>query len=408
MQERKTIKRPIFIGIFSIGTLICFFVWFNLLCQDIEGLQRNLFFANREDWFMDFFNTLYYSIGKTPYNWGYVAARNYLPISYMLVYPFSKLFPYNTEDWPYTYLARYNSLAMVGLVVFLVASFGFLFHCLYKSAKGSEIEKFALMAAFFLNGVILYNFERANLLIVSTAFLCVYLILIDSENKIYRHVGYMSLALSAAFKIFPAIFGVILIYKKRFKDAAITLVYGVLVAFLPFFWLEGPVTTNLKLFWEALRIHGEEYADGSIGLFAKTFFYDAVPTSVAATVIFTLLPLVLAYFHRDWWKQVMLLSLALLMPSGQMEYYCILYLFFPMVLFFNEEKHNPLHLIWVFIFIAMLSPIQFETEKLNAMGLLNTVCVVSYAYLSIEGLVRMILTVTKAHKKPKIQEEVKA
>ena len=357
---------------------------------------------------MDFFNTLYYSIGKTPYNWGYVAARNYLPISYMLVYPFSKLFPYNTEDWPYTYLARYNSLAMVGLVVFLVASFGFLFHCLYKSAKGSEIEKFALMAAFFLNGVILYNFERANLLIVSTAFLCVYLILIDSENKIYRHVGYMSLALSAAFKIFPAIFGVILIYKKRFKDAAITLVYGVLVAFLPFFWLEGPVTTNLKLFWEALRIHGEEYADGSIGLFAKTFFYDAVPTSVAATVIFTLLPLVLAYFHRDWWKQVMLLSLSLLMPSGQMEYYCILYLFFPMVLFFNEEKHNPLHLIWIFIFIAMLSPIQFETEKLNAMGLLNTVCVVSYAYLSIEGLVRMILTVTKAHKKPKIQKEVKA
>ena len=216
------------------------------------------------------------------------------------------------------------------------------------------------------------------------------------------------MALSAAFKIFPALFGVILIYKKRFKDAVFTCIYGIIAAILPFFWLEGSVKHNIKLFIEALKTHGEEYADGNIGLFARTLFYDAVPTTVTATVIFTVLPLILAYFHRDRWKQVMLLSLALLMPSGQMEYYCILYLFFPMVLFFNEEKHNPLHLIWVFIFIAMLSPIQFETEKLNAMGLLNTVCVVSYAYLSIEGLVRMILTVTKAHKKPKIQEEVKA
>lgn len=400
MEDRKQLKRPVLIGIFTAGTLICFFVWINLLFQDIYGLQRNLFFPNREDWFMDFFNTLYFSIGKTPYSWGNVAVRNYLPISYMLVYPFSKLFPYNTEDWPYTYLARYDSLAMVGLVVFLVASFGFFFHCLYKEAKGREWEKIALMIAFFLNGVILYNFERANTLIVSTAFLCTYLILVNSDKKIYRHIGYMSLALSAAFKIFPALFGVILIYKKRFKDAVFTCVYGIIAAILPFFWLEGSVKHNIKLFIEALKTHGEEYADGNIGLFARTLFYDAVPTTVTATVIFTVLPLILAYFHRDLWKQVMLLSLALLMPSGQMEYYCILYLFFPMLLFFNEEKHNPLHIIWVLMFIAILSPIQFESGDLSNTILLNTLCVASYAYLLIEGFVRVFMCIKK---KPAIE-----
>ena len=210
----------------------------------------------------------------------------------------------------------------------------------------------------------------------------------------------MSLALSAAFKIFPALFGIILIYKKRFKDAVFTCIYGIMAAILPFFWLEGSVKHNIKLFIEALKTHGEEYADGNIGLFARTLFYDAVPTTVTATVIFTVLPLILAYFHRDWWKQVMLLSLALLMPSGQMEYYCILYLFFPMLLFFNEEKHNPLHIIWVLVFIAILSPIQFESGDLNNTILLNTLCVASYAYLLIEGFVRVFMCIKK---KPAIE-----
>lgn len=405
MRDPKTLKRPVFIATFVIGTIACFAVWLNLLFQDIYGPQRNLFFANREDWFMDFFNTLYFSIGKTPYTWGDVASRNYLPISYMMLYPFTKLFPYNTEDWPYTYLARYDGLAMVGLVIFIMASFGFLYHCLYKAAKGSELEKIGLMAAFFLNGVILYNFERANTIIVSVALLIVYLILIDSENKAYRHIGYISLALSASFKIFPAIFGVLLIYKKRYKDAAITLVYGVLAAVLPFVWLEGSVKSNIKLFIDALKVHGENYGDGNIGLFANTLFYEATPTTVTATAIFTVLPLILAFFLRDKWKQIMLLSLALLMPSGQMEYYCLLYLFFPMLLFFNEEKHNPFHILWVLIFIVILSPIQFETETFNNTILLNTVCVVSYAYLLVEGLLRIFLNRKKSTVKTQTAEE---
>ncbi len=127
-----------------------------------------------------------------------------------------------------------------------------------------------------------------------------------------------------------------MIYKKRYRDAAITLVYGVLAAFLPFVWLEGSTKSNIKLFIDALKVHGESYADGNIGLFANTLFYEATPTTVSAIAIFTVLPLILAFFLRDKWKQIMLLSLALLMPSGQMEYYCLLYLFFPMLLFFNE------------------------------------------------------------------------
>ena len=89
------------------------------------------------------------------------------------------------------------------------------------------------------------------------------------------------------------------IYKKRYKDAAITLVYGVLAAFIPFVWLEGSTKSNIKLFIDAFKVHGESYADGNIGLFANTLFYEATPTTVTATALFTVLPLILAFFLRE-------------------------------------------------------------------------------------------------------------
>ncbi len=77
-----------------------------------------------------------------------------------------------------------------------------------------------------------------------------------------------------------------------------------------------------------------------------------------------------------------------------------------MLLFFNEEKHNPFHLLWVFIFIVILSPIRFETENFNNTILLNTLCVVSYAYLLVEGVVRIFVNRKKTPVVKKVTDDI--
>ena len=103
----NNIKKNWDIYLFSILTLGLFLFWYVLFARDPNGSQSNVFFSNATDWFMDYFNTVYMTVGKSPYTWGYLPARNYLPIAYLLLYPASFLFEYDIEDVSTSYDASY-------------------------------------------------------------------------------------------------------------------------------------------------------------------------------------------------------------------------------------------------------------------------------------------------------------
>ena len=72
----NNIKKNWDIYLFSILTLGLFLFWYVLFARDPNGSQSNVFFSNATDWFMDYFNTVYMTVGKSPYTWGYLPARN--------------------------------------------------------------------------------------------------------------------------------------------------------------------------------------------------------------------------------------------------------------------------------------------------------------------------------------------
>ena len=217
----KHIIRKLFIVI-NFGL---FFLWGYLLFHGIiygpDSGQRGVFFGGSDDWFMDFYNVIYFSVGKSPYSWGYSAHRPYLPLSYMILYPLTVFYSYDSLEWGVQYMSRYNQLMAIAGAVYLVISFGILFYCLYKACKNTEIEKIFILAALFCSGITIFNFDRANLIILSAALSCIFLMTYDSGNRLYRHLGFMSLAISAALKLFPALFGVVLLYKKQYKDVSL-------------------------------------------------------------------------------------------------------------------------------------------------------------------------------------------
>ena len=69
----------------------------------------------------------------------------------------------------------------------------------------------------------------------------------NSEKEIVKHIAFISLAVSASIKIYPALFGLILIRDKRWKDALICCMYGIIIFLAPFMFFGGIKNVGLMI-----------------------------------------------------------------------------------------------------------------------------------------------------------------
>ena len=173
--------------IFGIVFSLFFFVWLYLFMKDISGSQRGLFLTDSNDFFMDWFNVVYYSIGKKPYIWGLTEERSLPPLTFLLLYPFSKLYEYDVSGWvegETRYSARYTQLPMAAFIAVLLISYLLLFYSLYKSSRaGNDLKKAFLFFVLFLSGVNLYCIERGNLQVITAAAVFLYIYLLDRDER---------------------------------------------------------------------------------------------------------------------------------------------------------------------------------------------------------------------------------
>ena len=211
----------------------------------------------------------------------------------------------------------------------------------------------------------------------------VYYYLLDSNSVYLRNIGLFCLSLASALKIFPAIFGVLLLHRKRYKDALLCGCYGIFLAIVPFFWLKGDFFENVWAYMAALKAHAVVFSEGNIGLGAPLLFLGgtSIPQSIlcAITVIAALLSVNIG---REW-KKILLISLSFMLCSGQQGFYCLIILFLPIVLFLNDEIHVITDWGYLAGFVAILIPLQFSLFEgmINNIRMTNTICVSMFIVL---------------------------
>lgn len=369
--------------VFILCILFCVAIWFILLVHNPDGLQRAVFFQDENDWFMDFYNTVYFAVGRTPYSWGWLPVRSYLPIGYILVYPFSFLYKYDVSNWGTAYASRYSQLSAIAGVVFILFSVIFAFSVLYSMMKKRTVIRMGILFAMLSSSVMLFNYDRANEIILTAGLVFVYYYLLDSNSVYLRNIGLFCLSLASALKIFPAIFGVLLLHRKRYKDALLCGCYGIFLAIVPFFWLKGDFFENVWAYMAALKAHAVVFSEGNIGLGAPLLFLGgtSIPQSIlcAITVIAALLSVNIG---REW-KKILLISLSFMLCSGQQGFYCLIILFLPIVLFLNDEIHVITDWGYLAGFVAILIPLQFSLFEgmINNIRMTNTICVSMFIVL---------------------------
>lgn len=188
------------------------------------------FIKNSSDTGMDYFNMLACLDKHNPYK----MQVNYPPMCFLILKFVYRLIPtsFRGRDANGFY---YRELmhAQIIYVLFMLIAFYCMIELIKYSYLGSDRDKRLFAGGIVFSGPLLFTLERGNLIIISFIGLLFFINLYDSEEKRKRWCAYLALSFSAAIKIYPALFGLLILYKKRYKEAIQTIIVGLVIFVAP-------------------------------------------------------------------------------------------------------------------------------------------------------------------------------
>ena len=150
---------------------------------------------------------------------------NYPPLA-VFFYKFLNLFLSSNEtqiDYSWFYIQTIFFIYFILATFILVADFTNLpIH-----------EKIFFSISIFLSGPVLFSFCRMNIVLITLPLVLFFIIFHNSKNKILQELSLIMLAIAGNLKLYPSIFGIILIKEKKWKPGFRCLTYGILLFILP-------------------------------------------------------------------------------------------------------------------------------------------------------------------------------
>lgn len=355
-----------------------------------SNAQYNIFFLSTKNMFADFYNPIKYSFDKNPYqfNLGLVAdpERAYPPFAYLLFYVFARYSNFSSLS---ALAAWQDSVLLTISIIFFSFIILLFFIQLYEKLNLKVTEKLLVIFVLFFSSVFLFSIERGNIVILSALLSSFYLFNYSHESKIVRESAFIALAMSAGIKIFPAIFGMLLIYEKRYLEAFRLVIYGLLFFFLPFLFFEGGFY-NIILFFNNTIVSTLKYNYAQFPRYGFRYwitylnnqdFIDFVyATAVYFQLILVLFSLYIMKVSKSSINRIFLLTLILMIFPVNSAQYNGLYLFVYIVLFLNRIDYKKSDIVYAILIFFFLNPYQFLINGFNFTLLLQNLSV-SFMFL---------------------------
>ena len=349
------------------------------------SIRESLFWNGvYSDHIMDFVNTL-----RDSRDFSWVWQRNviYPPLSVLLMHFLSRLIPAPLINSRFVKRYLTQGSAALHTVYFAFAALCILLlgWALEKYMREKKISPRRYAAIFFLivNFPVIYCLERGNLSLLAMTLCCIFIFFRNSESAKVREISYLCLAAAAGLKLFPALFGILLLYDKKFKAAARTVCYGIAAVLLPYLLMllltpsEGTIAQRMAQKLGAVMANGgllsvfprltassEIDQNGTIFRFIQNLFRwntgkrDFTFDSTSIMNVFYLLAragvlpektakligyivfgvaeagaAVMGYFSKREWQRVFFVSYLMLNIHAISMHYTLIYLIAPLALF---------------------------------------------------------------------------
>lgn len=333
---------------------------------------NQIIFHDINDYFMDFYNSIYHA-NNDPY-----ALRSIYPPFTYLIYKFFSIFISNDIISHGSLAIRDSQGGNIALLVFQMTSFIPLILGVNNFNKGTKLEKAIFTSIVLLTSPFLFAYERGNIIILSLVLLMMFVFIKDNENKVLRELSFICLAMSACIKVYPAIFGLLLIKDKRYKEAIRTIVYGILIFFIPFMFFGG--ISSIVGMLEGIVLTTDMFSMVGFGylvdlgsslrlLFNGILGIDGVFIQTIAKVLPYMLLVggcVCLWSIKKEWKQVCLLTTLIVLVPGFSWTYVLIFFIIPLIMFINEENKNKRDYIYLIFFVLIFG--SWPTEVITSLS----------------------------------------
>lgn len=369
-KSKKKVNKPIKKNEWRMDVVFCLLMLSGLLLTLLALLATRgrifprIFFRDSLDTGMDFLHGIEYTRGRVPYEVFYTL---YPPLANFLFYLLFRMVPsWQYVQWADTFkggveargssadlrLAQPTMIMLLVFIMFISALFILLVERILSQTKSMLVGAVALCMLFSYG--VLFAVERGNIILLSLLGIMFFVFNRNSENHIIRELALILLAFSAGLKLYPAVFGILLIYDKCYKDAARAILYGIAFFVLPIFiFREG--LKGFTYFFPVLF----SFASNKGVISASGFSFDKIVTAFALGIdhitqiglnkyfFLTILPkfnifvvlllLFFGFFTNKEWERTLVCCLAFLLFSDQGAYILSFFLI-PLLGLIREEK----------------------------------------------------------------------
>lgn len=379
-------------------------VFFLFMLHTNGGNIINYFWHDSKDTAMDFFHSIEYVKTKRPYEqFGVV----YPPLANLFFYAIYAVvaggYPQETAQSFYESICirgteadlRLYQAPLLVFLMFLIACVSVMIFLLLERIKDGDYFAASLFSwGLVFSYGILQCVERGNVLLLAFVFLLCFLLHYDSPNPIVREIATICLSLSFGLKLYPALFGLLLLRDKRYGQAVRAGVYGIGTMVFPLFFFEEGLG-GIKLWintmvsfngnndlpeagtgMKAILYSLQKWMQNSFGFYISDRYFFLV----SIIVFFALV--VSALVVKKKWSAILAISLAIILVQSMGEYiYCLLVL--PLYFLSVEEKCLSKHNWAPFVCLLLLNchlPIIYSYK-------------VSYPRATVAHLLMIILTI---------------
>lgn len=325
-----------FVGICLINILAIIVA---LLVTD-GGFLKDVIWDGRSPLFIDFVTHIDRMADWRPYNITDYGAR-FPGLAYLFFGFLGRIIPSSIEnsdvrDW-------YN-LYMVIILCFNVMGISFIVSKFFKKVESGAIKFWILFAFFASAPFALAEVKAGNSAIYVLTLMLFALYLKDSDKRVYRELALILIAISAGFKISPAIFGFLYVKEKRWGEVVRLVIYGIFFFFVPYIFLGGMegFTTFLKISEQvsgATNPRPETLIGVCLQLASVLHLGSATGLLIGKIVAFgyLIVVMILFFLSKKDWKSMALVSSLMIVFVNESYPYTMCYLFIPLIFMLKEK-----------------------------------------------------------------------
>lgn len=357
LDNKRTLKR--FFNLLLLLDMI--YTYLYLIRYSGKYLYRYVY-NDTNDYYMDYFNSIFHIKDYNPYDIGSI----YPPFTYMIYGFFRELIPDTIMfNGGFGIRSSQNGQFIYIIYTISVVSILYLSTCMVHKERGLEDQ--ILTIFIILSYPFIFAFERGNIILLAASACSVFIANYNSRKMILREISIICLAIAINIKIYPVIYSLIFLKRKRFLDFIKLTCYSTVLFVVPFHFMGGIRYTNIKSFivniiytnnvqssvsfpYLVSLKHAIELINKSIKIKVDDYIIVIVSVYIGALLIAFL-------WANEEWQEFMVLSIIMVALPNMSSIYSLVFLFPAIIQFLDNTKRSKInYAIFVFAYLIIKYP----------------------------------------------------